>query len=186
MKSRKQPRGQASGILPQNRPKTPEVAVAALKRGQCATCTVARPSSAHTLCYPPFCLAGHEPGHVPPPGGSSSASNFPLRSVHDLVKTKFAKKGKLCLLAAPSTQNLASANHETHRLCTSPHPHPIPLQLHIPLCGNWPIPTCRPHDPNHAMPQLTSSFASAAAGQNRDSRGSGRSDSARGAGSGEW
>ncbi|KAH6857160.1 hypothetical protein B0I37DRAFT_369300 [Chaetomium sp. MPI-CAGE-AT-0009] len=36
------------------------------------------------------------------------------------------------------------------------------------------------------MPQLTSSFASAAAGQNRDSRGSGRSDSSRGAGSGEW
>ncbi|KAL2264212.1 hypothetical protein VTK26DRAFT_488 [Humicola hyalothermophila] len=36
------------------------------------------------------------------------------------------------------------------------------------------------------MPQLTSSFASAAAGQNRDSRGTGRSDSARGSGSGEW
>ncbi|KAK4156082.1 hypothetical protein C8A00DRAFT_12921 [Chaetomidium leptoderma] len=36
------------------------------------------------------------------------------------------------------------------------------------------------------MSQLTSSFASAAAGQNRDSRGSGRNDSARGAGSGEW
>ncbi|KAH6631236.1 hypothetical protein F5144DRAFT_570458 [Chaetomium tenue] len=36
------------------------------------------------------------------------------------------------------------------------------------------------------MPHLTSSFASAAAGQNRDSRGSGRSDSSRGAGSGEW
>ncbi|KAL2133308.1 hypothetical protein VTI74DRAFT_2574 [Chaetomium olivicolor] len=36
------------------------------------------------------------------------------------------------------------------------------------------------------MPQLTSSFASAAAGQNRDNRGSGRGDSARGSGSGEW
>ncbi|KAK4097880.1 hypothetical protein N658DRAFT_526716 [Parathielavia hyrcaniae] len=36
------------------------------------------------------------------------------------------------------------------------------------------------------MPQLTSSFASAAAGQNRDSRGPGRSDSARGSGSGDW
>ncbi|KAK4246206.1 hypothetical protein C7999DRAFT_15659 [Corynascus novoguineensis] len=36
------------------------------------------------------------------------------------------------------------------------------------------------------MPQLTSSFASAAAGQNRDTRASGRSDSSRGAGSGEW
>ncbi|KAL2163878.1 hypothetical protein VTH06DRAFT_3089 [Thermothelomyces fergusii] len=36
------------------------------------------------------------------------------------------------------------------------------------------------------MPQLTSSFASAAAGQNRDSKASGRSDSSRGAGSGEW
>ncbi|KAL2020629.1 hypothetical protein VTK56DRAFT_8119 [Thermocarpiscus australiensis] len=36
------------------------------------------------------------------------------------------------------------------------------------------------------MPQLPSSFASAAAGQNRDSRGGGRSDSARGPGSGEW
>ncbi|KAH6612829.1 hypothetical protein B0J18DRAFT_441205 [Chaetomium sp. MPI-SDFR-AT-0129] len=36
------------------------------------------------------------------------------------------------------------------------------------------------------MPQLTSSFASAAAGQNRDPRAAGRSDSSRGAGSGEW
>ncbi|AEO58379.1 hypothetical protein MYCTH_2305668 [Thermothelomyces thermophilus ATCC 42464] len=36
------------------------------------------------------------------------------------------------------------------------------------------------------MPQLTSSFASAAAGQNRDSKASGRSDFSRGAGSGEW
>ncbi|KAM7216602.1 hypothetical protein V8F06_008013 [Rhypophila decipiens] len=34
--------------------------------------------------------------------------------------------------------------------------------------------------------QLPSSFASAAAGQNRDSRGSGRGDSVRGSGSGEW
>ncbi|KAG7288380.1 hypothetical protein NEMBOFW57_007912 [Staphylotrichum longicolle] len=36
------------------------------------------------------------------------------------------------------------------------------------------------------MPQLTSSFASAAAGQNRDSRASGRSDSNRGSGTGDW
>ncbi|EGS17173.1 uncharacterized protein CTHT_0064880 [Thermochaetoides thermophila DSM 1495] len=36
------------------------------------------------------------------------------------------------------------------------------------------------------MPQLPSSFASAAAGQNRDSRGTGRSDLGRGSGSGEW
>ncbi|KAK4129960.1 hypothetical protein BT67DRAFT_446163 [Trichocladium antarcticum] len=36
------------------------------------------------------------------------------------------------------------------------------------------------------MSQLTSSFASAAAGQNRDPRGSGRSDAVRGSGSGEW
>ncbi|KAK3312550.1 hypothetical protein B0H66DRAFT_570859 [Apodospora peruviana] len=34
--------------------------------------------------------------------------------------------------------------------------------------------------------QLPSSFASAAAGQNRDPRGTGRSDSVRGSGSGEW
>ncbi len=130
-------------------------------------------------------LAGHESGHVPPQVGLARHRTFRWAGVHDLVKTNFAKKGS-SVSSQPRQPKPRLREPRTHRLCTTAHASYFPLPLHIPPCGNWPFPTCRPHDSNHAMPQLTSSFASAAAGQNRDSRGSGRSDSARGAGSGEW
>ena len=148
-------------------------------------CGTPKQASTHCVTHH-FCLASHEAGHVPPQVGLARHRTFLWAACTTSSKRTLQKREALSSRSPVNPKT--SPPQTTKPIDSAPARTRIlfPLQLHIPLCGNWPIPTCRPHDPNHAMPQLTSSFASAAAGQNRDSRGSGRSDSARGAGSGEW
>lgn len=102
----------------------------------------------------------------------------------------------------------------TQKNGTKARPRPDPTR-HRPQPSPPRISSCRPHQPSEPIPkshprpehsvlvfslpphtthtttmtmpsQLPSSFASAAAGQNRDPRASGRGESVRGSGSGEW
>lgn len=114
----------------------------------------------------------------------------------------FAKKGSLSLLCSPTPPpkpcltSTAKPIFDLHLPRPRPASAPAPAPTAFPALYTishlsairLPSPSSQHHPLRSAMPQLTSSFASAAAGQNqnRDPRGSGRSDSTRGTGSGDW
>lgn len=108
-------------------------------------------------------------------------------SFHCTASSKLCKKGKLCLFAAPSANlRLPKPRNPSFQHRQRPAFHALPTPASPIVRQLAPFPEFSPARPEPTMPQLTSSFASAAAGQNRDSRGSGRTDSNRGSGSGDW
>ena len=143
-----------------------------------ATATRAGQIESSTLCRLPHSLGQSR-------AKSRSAPKWVWLGIRlSTTSSKLCKKGKLCLFAVQSDESspLPTAKrfylHQPHLL----QPYSPPRLIHLAAIAFSRVFARK----SFAMSQLTSSFASAAAGQNRESRGSGRSDATRGAGSGEW
>lgn len=129
---------------------------------ECAQCTTHFGLKSHGLC------------HVWTRVGPARHLTF-----HDFIRN-FAKKESSCpcnVVTDISTRRLRILSLQNHHLNST-------TSTAFSTVVNW-LSSSRLHSPT--MPsQLPSSFASAAAGQTRDSRTGGRGEPARGSGSGEW